>query len=212
MADRIPSQCTSTRCRRAAQEGGLPSRRAEPGARLCGSCLRAFLRDLAALPALHRESEQYLTPAEGGLAPRVTGSRENTLPVSTKAVDSRHDAVARLSSWARLVAEERPSTTPPRRTVTAMTAFLTGHKDWLVAHPAAGRMADEIAAAAAGLRDLDVRRSADLVPLGACVEPGCEAQVSLPRRGGDDLVLRGPVCGAGHVLTPRQWLAMKEAA
>jgi hypothetical protein len=101
-----------------------------------------------------------------------------------------------------------PAKAPPKRTVPELAAFLGRHVPVLAAHPAAGSAADEIAQVAAALRLVVAPPKPDLVPLGRCVEPGCEAEVTLPERGGDDLVLRGPMCGAGHVLTPRQWLLL----
>lgn len=170
---------------------------------------RALAADLAALPALHRESEQHLVlPArQGGLA-RVTGHRPDPPPVSDAALEARHDAVVRLASWARLVLDETGAGKPPERTVPALAAFLGRHVGLLAAHPAAGPAADEIARVATALRCVVAPPRPELVPLGRCVEPGCEAEVTLPERGGDDLVLRGPMCGAGHVLTPRQWLLL----
>ncbi|MFF7072800.1 hypothetical protein OIE43_19300 [Streptomyces pseudovenezuelae] len=205
----LPAQCASNRCRRAARSGVLGRRPAEPDARLCGPCRRALAADLAALPALHRESEQHLVlPArQGGLA-RVTGHRPDPPPVSDAALEARHDAVVRLASWARLVLDETGAGKPPERTVPALAAFLGRHVGLLAAHPAAGPAADEIARVATALRGVVAPPRPELVPLGRCVEPGCEAEVTLPERGGDDLVLRGPMCGAGHVLTPRQWLLL----
>ncbi|MDH6586219.1 hypothetical protein M2161_005325 [Streptomyces sp. SAI-133] len=205
----LPAQCASNRCRRAARSGALRRRPAEPDARLCGPCGRALAADLAALPALHRESEQHLVlPArQGGLA-RVTGHRPDPPPVSDTALEARHDAVVRLASWARLVLDETGTGRPPERTVPALAAFLGRHVGLLAAHPAAGEAADEIARVATALRLVVAPPKPDLVPLGRCVEPGCEAEVTLPERGGENLVLRGPMCGAGHVLTPRQWLLL----
>ncbi|MEU4483766.1 hypothetical protein AB0H94_02560 [Streptomyces purpurascens] len=215
MADPTPSQprpeqCASNRCRRAARSDSLRRRPAAPGARLCGPCKRALAADLTALPALHEESEQRLVlPArQGGLA-RVTGHRPDTPPVSDAALDARHDAVVRLASWARLVLDEDPAAgAPPERSVPELAVFLGRHIDFLAAHPAAGPAADEIARTATALRLVVAPPRPGLVPLGRCVEPDCDAEVSLPGRGGDELVLRGPMCGAGHVLTPRQWLLM----
>ncbi|MGW1964992.1 hypothetical protein ACWCPD_32670 [Streptomyces sp. NPDC001935] len=213
MADES-SLCTSTRCRRADGDAGRPrGRRAEPGSRLCGLCRRAVVRDLAALPELHGHSESERNrPSGGAPAQRITGSREAALPVRSAALDARHDVVAVLSAWARLVVDEVADAAPPRRTVADMAAFLGRHTGWLAARPEAGRFADEMARATAGLRRENTAPAADLVPLGPCVEPGCAAEVFLPRRGGEGLLLRGPVCAAGHVLTPRQWLALREAA
>ncbi|WP_329232265.1 hypothetical protein OG488_23880 [Streptomyces sp. NBC_01460] len=215
MADPTPSQsrpeqCASSRCRRAAHSDALPRRRAAPGARLCGSCKRALAADLAALPTLHHESEQQLVlPARQRGPARITGHRPDAPPVSDAALEARHDALVRLSSWARLVLDEAGSVgTPPDRTVPALASFLGRHTDFLAAHPAAGPAADEIGHVATALRALVAPPRPELVPLGRCVEPDCDAEVSLPGRGGDDLVLRGPMCGAGHVLTPRQWLLM----
>ncbi|MEV7072078.1 hypothetical protein [Streptomyces sp. NPDC093990] len=205
----LPAQCASNRCHRAARSGVLRRRPAEPGARLCGPCTRALAADLAALPALHHDSEQHLVlPArQGGLA-RVTGHRPDPPPVSDAALEARHDAVVQLASWARLVLDATGDGQPPERTVPALAAFLGRHVGLLAAHPAAGPAADGIARVATALRLVVAPPRPGLVPLGTCVEPGCEAEVTLPERGGEDLVLRGPMCGAGHVLTPRQWLLL----
>ncbi|MFF2364034.1 hypothetical protein ACFVU0_15185 [Streptomyces sp. NPDC058122] len=213
MADET-TLCTSTRCRRAAGDAGRPrGRRAEPGSRLCGLCRRAVVRDVAALPELHGHSESERNrPSGGAPAQRITGSREAALPVRSAALDARHDVVAVLSAWARLVVDGVADAAPPRRTVADMAAFLGRYIGWLTAHPEAGRFADEMGRATAGLRRESTAPAADLVPLGPCVEPDCTAEVFLPRRGGEGLLLRGPVCAAGHVLTPRQWLALRAAA
>ncbi|MFE1289758.1 hypothetical protein [Streptomyces sp. NPDC058751] len=213
MADET-SQCASTRCRRA--DGGIArphGRRAETGSRLCGLCRRAVARDVAALPGLygHSESERG-RPSGGAPAQRVTGSREAGLPVRPSALEARHDVVAVLSAWSRLVVDEVADAVPPRRTVADMAAFLGRYADRLAARPEAGRFADEMARATAALRREDSAPATGLVSLGPCVEEGCAAEVFLPRRGGEGLLLRGPVCAAGHVLTPRQWLALREAA
>ncbi|MFJ7967301.1 hypothetical protein [Streptomyces sp. NPDC096324] len=213
MADET-TLCTSTRCRRADGDAGRPrGRRAEPGSRLCGLCRRAVVRDVAALPELHGHSESERNrPSGGAPAQRITGSREAALPVRSAALDARHDVVAVLSAWARLVVDGVADAAPPRRTVADMAAFLGRYIGWLAAHPEAGRFADEMGRATAGLRRESTAPAADLVRLGPCVEPDCTAEVFLPRRGGEGLLLRGPVCAAGHVLTPRQWLALREAA
>ncbi|WP_329563716.1 hypothetical protein [Kitasatospora sp. NBC_01266] len=201
--------CTSTRCSRADQAGPAPHRRrATSGTRLCTACRATLLRDLAALPELHAESEEFLqTGSTDSVPQRITGSREQRLPVSSGALEARHDAVARLSSWTQAVLDEVPSARAPRRTVADMADFLGRHADWLAAHRAAGCAADEIAATAAALRALSAAPQTGLVPLGQCSEPGCTAPVSMPSRGGEAVVLRGPMCAAGHVLTPLQWLA-----
>ncbi|MGW0964744.1 hypothetical protein [Streptomyces sp. NPDC002516] len=213
MADET-SPCTSTRCRRADGDAARPhGRRAEPGSRLCGLCRRAVLRDLAALPGLHGHSEAEMgRPSGGAPAQRITGSRESVLPVRSSVLEGRREVVAVLSSWSRLVVDEVAEAAPPRRTVAAMAAFLGRHAGWLAARPEAGRFADEMARATAGLRREEAAPRVGLTSLGPCVEPGCSAEVFLPRRGGEGLVLRGPVCTAGHVLTPRQWLALRESA
>ncbi|MCP3820215.1 hypothetical protein NLX86_19560 [Streptomyces sp. A3M-1-3] len=217
MAERVQHDeryCASTRCGRADGDGTVSHRRgAAPGARLCAPCKSALVRDLAALPDLHDESEQYLgTGAPAGFTQRITGSRERGLPVNSGALEARHDVVVRLAAWTQLVLDEVPSAGAPRRTVADMAALLGRHADWLAAHPAAGAVADEVAGGAAALRSLSTPRPAGLIPLGDCAEPGCTAQVSMAGRGGDEMVLRGPVCGAGHVLTPTQQLAKGETA
>ncbi|MFD5815770.1 hypothetical protein [Streptomyces sp. NPDC127038] len=206
--------CTSTRCRKADGDAARPrGRRAEPGSRLCGLCRRAVVRDVASLPGLHGHSEAEMSrPSGGAPAQRITGTRETALPVRASALEARRDVVAALSSWSRLVVDQVADAVPPHRTVAAMAAFLGRHAGWLATRPEAGRFADEMARAAAALRQEDTAPRTDLSSLGPCVEPGCEAEVFLPRRGGEGLLLRGPVCTAGHVLTPRQWLALRETA
>lgn len=221
---RTRAWCTTARCRPGseAQDAAgtgpaseLPTRgrRAEPGSLLCGRCRQALLRDLAALPELFDESERYLQAGNaGGPVQRLTGSRTESMPVDGDALEARHQSVVRLAAWVRTAVEAVPSAIAPSRTVAAMAPFLLRHVDRMAAHPAAGRLADEIARAAAALRRLGGPGHAALVVLGHCVEPGCEAEVTLPRRSGADLVLRGPSCAAGHVLSPRQWLELKDAA
>ncbi|MEY9847566.1 hypothetical protein [Streptacidiphilus sp. MAP5-3] len=208
--------CTSTRCSRIEGTGqaGPAShrRRAAPGSRLCGSCRAALLRDLAALPELHAESEEFLhTGSTDSVAQRITGSREQRMPVSSGALEARHDAVARLSSWTQALLDEVPSARAPRRAVADMAAFLAQHADRLAAHAAAGSAVDEIAATVAALRALSAPQQTGLVRLGQCSEPGCTAPVSMPSRGGEAVVLRGPMCAAGHVLTPLQWLVQGQS-
>ncbi|MCZ7458937.1 hypothetical protein [Streptomyces sp. WMMC940] len=205
-----PERCASNRCRRAERSGGLHRRRPAPGSLLCASCRRTLAADLAALPELYRQSEQqFVLPARHGGPARVTGHRPEAPPVSDAALDARHDAVVQLASCARFVRDEAASEEAlPARTVAELAAYLGRHLGTLAAHPAAGTAADEVARVAAALRMVVAPPKPELVPLGRCVEPGCDAEVSLPARGGDDMVLRGPLCGAGHVLTPRQWLLL----
>ncbi|WP_103501675.1 MULTISPECIES: hypothetical protein [Streptomyces] len=216
MADPTPSgpvPCAAQRCQRAGRSGDLRRRPAAPGFRLCGSCRRTLAADLAALPELHRDSEeQSVLPARNAAAVRVTGHLP-AAPAGEVGVEVRHDAAVRLVFWSRLVLDEQTSEpAPPGRAVPELAEFLARHVDFLAAHPAAGPAADEIADVAGALRRLVAPPRAPLVPLGRCVEPGCGAEVLLPGRGGDDLVLRGPKCRAGHVLTPRQWLLLKRGS
>ena len=211
----VGTWCTTARCTTVQDtDNTLHGRCADPGRRLCARCRDALLRDLAAIPELFRESEQYLQAgnSSGGPVQRLTGSRTPSMPVNDDALEARHEAVVRLAKWARIAVELTPSPTTPARTVAAMTAFLLQTADRLVALPAAGRLADEMASTATALRRLGGTGPAALLVLGHCLEPGCGAEVTLPRRGGTDVVLRGPSCAAGHILTPRQWLALKDAA
>ncbi|ASU78667.1 hypothetical protein CDG81_10705 [Actinopolyspora erythraea] len=118
----------------------------------------------------------------------------------------------RLSAWTRHAIELVRPAVAPQRTVSEMAAFLREQLDVLVVRQETTRLADETASTASSLRQLRGQERAELVSLGRCTEPGCEATVTLPRRGGDDVVLRGPSCAKGHVLAPRQWLALKGTA
>lgn len=212
MAHPDPSRsvvCASQRCRRAELSGDLSSRPSLRGFHLCGACRRGLAADLDALPGLYREGEeQAILPARRSLP--VKGSAPGPeAPVNEAGVEARHEAVICLAFWARLALEGCPAGSPaPRREVPELAAFLRRHVDLLAADPAAGSAADEIAQVVGRLRRLVAPPRATLVPLGRCVEPGCDADVLLPARGGEDLVLRGPRCRAGHVLTPRQWLLL----
>ncbi|EST24049.1 hypothetical protein N566_25210 [Streptomycetaceae bacterium MP113-05] len=207
--------CDTARCTTAHDaDTTVHGRYAPPGSWLCGHCKDALLRDLAAIPELFRESEQYLQTGDGGGGPveRLTGSRTNSTPVNDDVLEARHETVVRLAKWARTAVNLAPSAAAPARTVAAMAAFLLQNAESVTTVSTAGRMADEMAGAAAALRRLGGPGPAALLLLGHCVEPGCGAEVTLPRRGGDGVVLRGPSCTAGHILTPRQWLALKDAA
>jgi hypothetical protein len=87
-----------------------------------------------------------------------------------------------------------------------MTTFLVRHLNWLLAHPAAGDFAQELAQLTA-----HARRSAYVQPalrdLGECIHPDCGATLSTaPGRGGGRS--REVQCTAGHAWQPHQWLQL----
>jgi len=72
------------------------------------------------------------------------GSSRDRLPINPRLTDAKADLHACLTSWARMVAEEKPTRIDCDDNPTSIAAWIWGHADWLAAHPAADDLHHEI--------------------------------------------------------------------
>ena len=134
-------------------------------------------------------------------------------PRRSTATDSMNPAAAEirctirsvLASWAGLVAEER-RLRAPARDIPELSRFLGRHVDWLVRHPAAGDMADEIQDLARTARGIAYPDSVRRVPVGSCPHGDCDGDlVALIGRPGDVLPSRIACTASAHHSWPVTW-------
>ncbi len=172
------------------REGSRP-RLALDGLYLCQGCVDQLTGNLAQLPGLYDELAELL--AVGGQAgQRVSGSPGRPLPINLGVAEHRGQIQAVLSSWCRLVVDERGVSVPDSDEVVVTAPWLAKHVDWLAASQG---FADDVvhefrrlAVRARGLRDPDPSRN---IAIGPCVvevenEP-CAGQLwATVRVDGDD--------------------------
>jgi hypothetical protein len=196
--------CEMTSCRKP-----LPGAAAD-GVRLCPSCRASVRGALLSLPGLHEECAEVLTAARQQPWQRVGGRTPRGAPpgigLNEQVVAARADVLGLLSSWAALVAEERPGRPPGGREVPVLVAHLHSALDWLLAHPAAGDFAEETVAVAGRLRRVLDLRPVRHWDLGPCTAPDCGLAARAVAREGERPEVR---CDAGHTVRPEQWLLME---
>ncbi|WP_225844529.1 helix-turn-helix domain-containing protein [Streptomyces sp. HPF1205] len=170
-------------------------RTAAAGHRLCAGCRRRLGLGIGQLPGLYRDCERVLggAPAKG-VRERTSGGALPGAPFNAAAAEARAAILGVLGSWSGLVAQER-RIAPPPRTVDTLSVFLLRHADWLAAHPAAAEATREVARLVARARRVAHPEQVRRVPLGACVEPGCDGRLSATVRGAGSG--SGPGSGAG---------------
>lgn len=139
---------------------------------------------------------------------RVSGSKERGISLDEHVLEARMAIEGILSSWARLVADERGirSLGAEDLNVAHLARFLLAHLDWMAAHPAATDFAQEIHDLTAKVRRSS-QVSADLsrMHLSECVVPGCPGTLGVRvGRGGK----REIWCELGHTWTAEQWLLL----
>jgi hypothetical protein len=198
--------CGSRDCRR--EHAGGHTCRAEQGLGLCRFCCARVRNDLGELPLLYEEFESSLTRFPFAFEERVSGGEMKGLCLNEASVNARREIISVLASWSGMVIEERRLTKSPRRDVPDLAAFLTCHLDWLLAHPAGPYFGDEVAAMAATARRASRSSPALRLPLGRCVEEGCDGGLYATGIAED---AQSPVqvrCEAGHVWQCQEWLAL----
>ncbi len=154
-------------CARADCSAGL-------GSRLCPLCRERLSLDLGRLPRLHEACGRLLSGgAPDRSSPRTSGGPLPSMPFNTPAAEARSSILGVLGSWAGAVVEQR-GVSAPHRTAASLAVFLERHLDWLAEHPAAGELCEEVAQLvrrAGRVVDPEEHR---LVPVGTCVEQGCQ--------------------------------------
>lgn len=218
--------CDDTTCT------GCQPRLAADGLNLCVNDVDWLGRNAVKAADLHAELATNLV-ASGGQGEKTSGTPSRGATLNDRAAEARTTVRAVLSSWCRLVSEERGIYPPKRRvekllplgfigppplvwtlddTPTAMGAYLALHADWLAAHPAAGECADE-------LRDL-VRLAHPIAyptgtrsyPVGPCstINPDCTGTLQAVLRRVDSLLPSALVCDTDptHELPADRWITL----
>lgn len=110
---------------------------------VCSDCGDRLEKALGNVRWLLHELDLVIT-RQTAKAEHVGGaSREQPLVFSAEASDLRWALVNTVTTWARLVAEEKPATLP-RGDAGLAAAWLTGHVEWLRHHRAANEAVEEI--------------------------------------------------------------------
>jgi len=178
---------------------------------LCAQCLVKVGTSLRALPGLYTQCEEALASSTPGLGfmIRVSGSNTKGISLDPRIMEARRAIERVLSSWARLVADERGIRPPPAEgfKVPQLTRFLLVHLSWIAEHPAAPDFAREIHDLVSTARS-SYHAVGDLMRVHSheCVVPGCPGTLmSGAGEAGGEPEIR---CDAGHAWTVRQWLLL----
>ncbi|MFD6425051.1 hypothetical protein [Streptomyces sp. NPDC060198] len=181
-----------------------------PSGRPCRACADGIARNLAELPALHREIEYALGPTASGRFERVSGSRNVGIELDEEVCAVRAAMLGVLASWAGTVAG--PGTGPaPDRAVAPLAAFLLRHLDLLLRHPAAGDLAEEIGALVADARRVLQPPVTRRITLGRCPRAGCASAVEASAPGRDGAPPEDVRCRAGHTWPAGDLLALRRS-
>lgn len=165
-AEDTAPRCAAPRCGRSGD-----ARLAVPGTRLCPICQQRLDGHLAGLPRQYARAAGMLTSAHRR-GERVRGTGTPGIPLHFAAVEARAALESLLSCWAQLVVDER-QVAAPRRVVADMAAFLRLHQNWLVAHPAAGDLVEEVGAVYRRFQSMLETVEPRQVALGPCPAAEC---------------------------------------
>lgn len=150
---------------------------ADDGILFCLPCFNRLRYDLDAITSLWPLLDEFVTPGNngngGGGAAGKPGSRPPCDLDVLDITDARSETSQQLTSWARVVIEDR-NLSPRSLDGEQAARLLTVHVDWLAAQPFADEAADEIRTAAYRVR----RACRDLPepPIGKCpdIDPNGE--------------------------------------
>jgi hypothetical protein len=179
-------------CRAASCRSAQPGR-AGGGGFLCMACRDRLVNNLSNLPALHADCNRDASPKVVRVIRKVPRESATTDPINPAAAEVRTAILTVLASWAGLVVDER-RLEPPARDLPALVRFLCRHVEWLIRHPAAGDMADEIQDLTRTARNRaypnDIRR----VHIGCCPDGDCDGDLVALMRPKDDLLPSEIIC------------------
>lgn len=141
----MTARCLDPKCDDGPTEGDPMPRFADDGSNLCRRCGTLLQQRLAELPA----RRDALRATLGGLRASVKGENRPTkgtppVPLNLAAHDHLTEMHATVVSWVRLVTEERSLRGPDRDDLNVLSSWLLSQLDWLLDHPAAGDLAEEI--------------------------------------------------------------------
>ncbi|NGY63241.1 hypothetical protein G7043_30405 [Lentzea sp. NEAU-D13] len=182
------------------------------GTRSCDQCRQALRDELRALPGLHEQCAQSLTP---GRRPEIVQIKNTRVPgglsLNLTAVSVRTSILGVLASWSSMVIEETGAAKPPSRRVHVLSTFLYRNLDWILNHEAAQDFAEEITDLADAARAVLDPSMSERIDLGPCGEAGCGMTVYAAVGAGADAGAHAASCGAGHHLSASQWLLLEES-
>lgn len=169
--------CEGYGCLRSVLKGGMYRNPAD-GKRLCMTCYSCLVEGIQELPHLYAECEAMLGgPRASMMKEKASGRSRPGLALNCSVADARTQILVVLSSWSGLIAEERQFTVPSRQ-VPALADFLLVNLCWLAGHPAAGSLSAEIAQTRTIARRAAFPEPIRRIPVGSCVVPGCQGQLS----------------------------------
>lgn len=211
--------CAAPRCRIPGRHGedcadpdcrGCLKARAADGLRLCLHCADRIAVDAVKAASMDPALALALTP-QG--EPGRRGDHGG-ITLSDAALDARTMLRAVLTSWCRMVAEERGISLPVTDTPMALGAYIATHARWLAAHPAAGECADEMADLARQTHAAAYPSGTRVIPVGPCPamvdEQPCAGQIRALLRTDASLLPSAVACDTvpEHMWTPDQWRAL----
>ncbi|MFF9011359.1 hypothetical protein ACF09C_00055 [Streptomyces sp. NPDC014870] len=169
------------------------------------SLLSRITRNLATLHTLNDELVHALAHSRPVLE-KVRERGRPGIPLNTRAVELRDDIKAVLVGWAALVCEERRVPAPPRSTG-ALAGFLTGHAEWLAAHPAGEDLATETQDLVRAAWTMLSGRDERTLVVGGCPRPDCAGNLVATTNRAGVTGEAAVVCSAdsGHAWTPAGW-------
>ncbi|SDG48954.1 hypothetical protein SAMN05216553_108309 [Lentzea fradiae] len=180
--------------------------------RSCDQCRQALRDELRALPGLHEQCAQSLTP---GRRPEVVQIKNTRVPgamsLNLTAVSVRSSILGVLASWSSLVIEETGTARPPSRRVHVLSTFLYRNLDWILRQEVAQDFAEEITDLADAARAVLDPSMSERLDLGPCGEAGCGMTVYAAIGVAGETGAHSASCGAGHHLSASQWLLLEES-
>lgn len=212
--------CESPRCR-------IPRRHDDdcPDQQACGGCLKARAADGLRLClhcgdriAVDAVKAASMDPALAlALTPQGEPGRRGDhggITLSDAALDARTMLRAVLTSWCRMVSEERGISLPASDAPMALGAYIATHARWLAAHPAAGECADEMADLARQTHAAAYPSGTRIIHIGACPatvdDQPCAGQIRALLRTDASLLPSAVACDTveEHAWSPDQWRAL----
>jgi hypothetical protein len=160
-------------------EAGRSRHRVLADCLICLVCREKLTSGLSSLIGLYAECGRLLDATGGGpaaLRAKVSGRLAPGLPFNARAAETRTEILDVLEAWSAMVVDER-RVSPPRRGVVDLAEFLRRHVDWIAAHPAAADATDEVARLVRSARQVVDPVRVRRVPIGTCVERGCDGQL-----------------------------------
>lgn len=227
---RVPGRHLDT-CQAQTCRGCAPAR-AHDGLQLCGHCAGRIGADAQRAAELDSDLVFALTPPG---EPGVRGDHGG-ITLADAAVEARQMIRAVLSSWSRMISEERGIRLPGAWRLTrladgvhgplnrawhvndipaGMAAYIATHAQWLAAHPAAAEAADEMADLAQRSHAAAYPSGTRIIHIGACPaldgdQLPCQGQIRALLRREASLLPSAVACDHDqtHTWTPDQWRAL----